>query len=197
MIDRIIFNGKVYHSPDEMPPDIRAHYERLETFFADENRDNIPDSLQGKGIQGIKEIINFAKDISKSSQAVGFFDPDQITIIKINDTAININGREFRGLEEMPADIREIFERIVAGVEPGEFKIYDEPWRLAKRDTYFEAHDDELAFSQPELKESSSGDRSEISSTKPFLILITAVIIILCVIVLWQLNGDLIWSDLF
>ena len=46
---KIIFNGKEYSSPEDMPPEVRRIYDNaMTTVFADQNRDGIPDLFQGK-----------------------------------------------------------------------------------------------------------------------------------------------------
>lgn len=39
----ITVNGKTYHSVDEMPPDVRAQYERMQSMLVDKNNNGIPD----------------------------------------------------------------------------------------------------------------------------------------------------------
>lgn len=39
----ITVNGKTYHSVDEMPPDVRAQYERMQGMLVDRNNNGIPD----------------------------------------------------------------------------------------------------------------------------------------------------------
>lgn len=41
-----VIDGKQYTSPDEMPPELRAKFERLQQVFSDENRDGMPDILE-------------------------------------------------------------------------------------------------------------------------------------------------------
>lgn len=46
---KIIFNGKEYSSPEDMPPEVRRIYDNaMTTVLADQNRDGIPDLFQGK-----------------------------------------------------------------------------------------------------------------------------------------------------
>ena len=51
MEQRIIFNGKIYRNTADMPPDVRAIYEKFDRFFEDANQDGVPDVLQGTGLQ--------------------------------------------------------------------------------------------------------------------------------------------------
>lgn len=43
---KIVFNGREFSSPDDMPPDIRQAYDQV---FIDANRNNIPDIIEGGG----------------------------------------------------------------------------------------------------------------------------------------------------
>lgn len=46
---KVIFNGKEYSSPDDMPPEIRAIYDRaMNTVLSDGDGDGILDVFQGK-----------------------------------------------------------------------------------------------------------------------------------------------------
>jgi len=144
MSERIIFNGRVYQSPSEMPSDLRQVYERLEALSEDENQDGVPDFLQGGGLEGIKEAFGLIKDLSKMSQDGGQWTSQNMVMIKETDTAITVNGKTFRGVEEMPSEIRNIYRKAVAEAVPGEVEIYDEPWRERDRDSYFTPHDDEI-----------------------------------------------------
>lgn len=50
MTKKILFNGKEYDSPDEMPPDARQAYEaamgQFNDMFADPDRDGVPDIFE-------------------------------------------------------------------------------------------------------------------------------------------------------
>jgi hypothetical protein len=48
---RIVFNGKEYASPHEMPADVRQAYDQI---MGDANRDGIPDVFQGEGLSQIR-----------------------------------------------------------------------------------------------------------------------------------------------
>jgi len=46
MRSRIVFNGNEYGTPDEMPPDIRAEYDRVMRLLEDRNGDGTPDVFE-------------------------------------------------------------------------------------------------------------------------------------------------------
>jgi len=184
MEEKIIFNGRVYHSVSEMPPEVQINYERINNLFTDANQDGMPDFIQQGGLRGIKEVINFAKDFSTTNMRNGTFNPDQLVAIQISGSKITINGREFDGIDEMPPDMREAYERIVSNVDPGEFEIYDEPWRPIKRDKLFEPHDDE-SIQQPSQRPMDTNPIEEVSSKKLLVLLIAMAVVALFGIVLF------------
>lgn len=62
---KIVINGKEYASADEMPPDIRAVYERALNVLADRDANGVPDVLEGKGggvFQTLKQVWGIARD---------------------------------------------------------------------------------------------------------------------------------------
>ncbi len=150
MSEKIYFKGKVYHSVSEMDSETRQLFERLDSFLQDQNRDGVPDVIQDGGLSAVKEAFKFMKEISALSQGSSPLTQEQMAIIKESDTHISVNGRSFRGIDEMPPEVRRIYQRVVAKAEvaaPKSFggeEIFDEPWRKRSRDSYFEPHDDEL-----------------------------------------------------
>ena len=47
---KIVFNGREFSSPDDMPPDIRQAYDQvMGGVLVDANRNNIPDIIEGGG----------------------------------------------------------------------------------------------------------------------------------------------------
>jgi len=78
---------------------------------------------------------------------------EEMAIVKVTDTSITVNGRTFRGIEEMSPEVRRIYQRVVSHADQPELadqpeseaeEIFDESWRERDRDSYFEPHDDEL-----------------------------------------------------
>jgi hypothetical protein len=77
---QIIFNGKTYNSPDEMPANERQAYEQMFQIFTDKNGNGIPDFLEG--------------DIAKNV----------MTAVTSN---INFNSKVYNNLNELPPDARQ------------------------------------------------------------------------------------------
>jgi len=64
---KIVINGKEYASLDEMPPEIRAVYEKAMSMLADKDANGVPDVFQEKGVwQGMKEVWNVAREAQQS-----------------------------------------------------------------------------------------------------------------------------------
>jgi hypothetical protein len=65
---KIQINGKEYASTDEMPPEIRALYEKAMETFADRDGNQVPDFLEGKGPgvwQSAKQMWSLASEARK------------------------------------------------------------------------------------------------------------------------------------
>jgi hypothetical protein len=95
---RIVIDGKVYNSVDEMPEDIRQKYtaamrnldldkdrngtmdmlENVNAFFEDKNKDGVPDAFDGL--------------VSNSNV--------------ITSTRIVADGKEYNGMEDLPPEVR-------------------------------------------------------------------------------------------
>ncbi len=75
----IIFNGKTYSSIEEMPANERQAFDQLSTMFVDKNGNGIPDFMEGDLAQNI------------------------FTAYSSN---VNINGRNFSNMNDLPEDIR-------------------------------------------------------------------------------------------
>src|SRR5687767_11770637 len=86
---RIIFNGQEFGGVEAMPPDVRQAYQEAVGSFEDANRNGIPDILE---------------------QAGG-------NVIKLEQSSITVNGRAYRGVEEMPVVVRRFFEEAMGQLE--------------------------------------------------------------------------------
>lgn len=93
MSTRIIFNDVAYDSVEHMPPDVRFAYEQAMLRFEDSDRDGIPDAVQDPGVSEIKVRT---------------------------ETRYVINGREYRSLDEMPPDVRNLIARERTGEMPAQ-----------------------------------------------------------------------------
>jgi|GEM_PF-1422632 len=85
MESKIIFNGREYANVNEMPPDVREAYERITKTFADSDGDGVPDVLEG--LSG--------------------------DTVSTTTSKIVVNGREYASADEMPSDVRQIYERMM------------------------------------------------------------------------------------
>jgi hypothetical protein len=184
MSERIIINGQIYRSVSEMPSDVRRLYERLETITQDDDHDGVPDAFQQDGLQSIKEVIGFIKDFSKVNQAGNKWTSEQMAYVKETDTTISVNGKTFRGVDEMPPDIRQVYQKAIHGAkmaDPADFAdadIYDEPWRERKRDSYFRPHDDEVI--EPKYRFSQENSVLQPVNTNLGLVLVLVLSVLVC-----------------
>ena len=85
MESKIIFNGREYASVNEMPPDVRQAYERVMKTLADSDGDGVPDVLE-----------------HLSGDAVS-----------TTTSEIVVNGREYASVDDMPYDVRQVYERMM------------------------------------------------------------------------------------
>jgi len=191
MSEKIIFNGRVYQSVSEMPPDERQFYERLEKLVTDADRDGVPDILQQGSIAGVKQVFGFMKDISQMSKSGKTLDQHQLAIIKVTDTSITVNGKTFRNADEMPAEVRRMYQQAVSEAEqadPGGVEIFDEPWRERERDSYFKPHDDELIQSQYTRPSSGNVMEPVISNLGLVIAAVLAILFIAIGTYIWLSN---------
>src|SRR5690242_10329726 len=80
-------NGKTYSSPDEMPAEERKIFEStMAKLGEDKDHNGIPDVLEGKSVDGVTFKV----------QRVSSY---------------MVNGVKYNSLEEMPAEVRERFQR--------------------------------------------------------------------------------------
>jgi hypothetical protein len=190
MAETIYFNGKKYDSVAEMPSSVRRQYEKFNRFFADADRDGVPDLFQSGGISGLKEAFNMVKEIGQTSTAEGVTQ-EQLTIIRETDTGIHINGKSYNSVSEMPSHIRQAYEKITSTAKEDEGNIYDEAWREIEREEFFEPHDDEILNRQMDGYSSATSDSIEpIDSTSRFIILAAAALLVLGI-------AAVIWFVLF
>jgi hypothetical protein len=65
MKQRIVFNGIEYGHPDEMPPDVRADFQRVMDLLADRNADGIPDILEEGADASVHVETRVSADVSR------------------------------------------------------------------------------------------------------------------------------------
>jgi hypothetical protein len=88
---RILFNGREYGDPAEMPDDVRRDYEQALTQFEDANRNGIPDVLENAGKN----------------------------IVAIHQSSFSINGKTFDDLGDLPPWARRLYEQATGSALPG------------------------------------------------------------------------------
>ena len=186
MSETIYFNGKKYNSASEMPSSVRQMYERLNRFFVDEDRDGVPDIIQSGGLAGIKETINMIKDIGQSSSTSGL-QTGQMSIVRVTDTNIFVNGKAYASVAEMPNNIRREYERVIRSASDGTEDIFDESWRQVERSDYFKPHDDEIMNRQISQQYSNTeAPIKMVDSTGRFILIAAAAILIMgCFAAAW------------
>ena len=80
---KIVINGREYNGVDQMPPDVRQQYLQLVGTLGDADGNGVPDVLERPGSSSVE--VN---------------------------TSIIYNGREYKDRSELPAEVREILERM-------------------------------------------------------------------------------------
>ena len=93
MNGRIVFNGVEYRSVAEMPPDARAAYEQAVNLLADRDANGMPDLVEqlGRGRD--------ARTLTASQ--------------------VTVNGQTYSNLDEMPADVRKLYDAMMANRPSG------------------------------------------------------------------------------
>jgi hypothetical protein len=91
---QIIVNGVAYSSMDEMPLEIRQAYEQAMGIFADNNKNGMPDILEG----GSGELNSNIK----------------ITPIAVNSANIIVDGKIYSNATELPPEARQKYEQAMA-----------------------------------------------------------------------------------
>ena len=91
MSTRIIFNGKTYTDPSEMPADVRKAYDQALGLLADANRNGIPDLLETAGLGNV---------------------------ISVQQSQIVVNGQSYGGPEEMPPFVRQLYDLALRQLGP-------------------------------------------------------------------------------
>jgi hypothetical protein len=94
---KITINGREYDSPEEMPSDARHLYE-------DAMRQALP-ALRDQDGNGVPDLF----EAGGSARARTFL-----------SSRITVNGKTYMGVEEMPPEVRETYERVMASpASPG------------------------------------------------------------------------------
>jgi hypothetical protein len=102
---KIRVNGQDYASVDDMPPDIRQAYERALATLAGAKHGGLLDTLE-KGIRASVQMTSNAKVI--------------------------FNGQEYSSVDEMPANVRHLYQAAMATIEAGGAAIAPEAGRAVQ-----------------------------------------------------------------
>lgn len=78
---QIHFNGKIYNTPDDMPPNEKQAYEQMLSIFVDKNGNGIPDFLEGDIVKNISNVYTTA-------------------------SFIDFNGNTYNNFHELPSDVQ-------------------------------------------------------------------------------------------
>ena len=111
----IVIDGKTYHSVNEMPPDIRQKYEQAMRSLGDTNSNQIPDAF---------EAMNIFADQDKDGV------PDVLENLAASHATVNtmkiiVDGKEFDGLENLPAETRARYEEAMEKLDANRNGIPD------------------------------------------------------------------------
>jgi hypothetical protein len=93
----IVIDGKTYTSPNEMPPDVRAKYEKAMRPLRDQDRDGVPD------------LFNAASSTQVVSSTNKFV----------------VDGREYKGIEDLPPEARAKYEQAMGMLDKNRNGIPD------------------------------------------------------------------------
>jgi hypothetical protein len=102
MQTRITVNGVEYRSVDEMPADVRRQYEQAMSMLADRDRNGVPDILEGRS-----QLPAGARP--KTTEVV--------TSVS-NVFEIDIDGKRYTRLEDVPRELRDVIDRACAAGNP-------------------------------------------------------------------------------
>ncbi len=116
---RIVINGKVYNSVEEMPEDVRQKYEAVLNSMKDENGNGVPDGLETILVDNNRDGV---PDIIENTPGA--------PIIK---TALKIlmNGQEFHSLDDLPPEARAKYQEAMKSLDANQNGVPDFMERMA------------------------------------------------------------------
>ncbi|HNB53309.1 MAG TPA: hypothetical protein PK530_15265 [Anaerolineales bacterium] len=155
MTNKILFNGKEYNSPNEMPPEARRAYEtaigQVNNLLEDKDRDGVPDIFENL--------------TPGNSQNVQVFTTSQVIV----------DGEAYDSLSEMPPEVQQKFQ--AAFEDKNRDGIPDAFEKLGQ------ARPSSFSGTYPQPTPPPSVMKPESVSPLPWLILAGTVIIVLLVII--------------
>ena len=114
---RIVIDGKVYNSVNEMPEDIRQKYEAaMRNLDLDQDRDGAPDMLQN---------ANALFDDRNRNGIPDAFDGLASNSNVISTTRIVADGREYNSMEDLPPEVRARLSQAMGALDANKNGIPD------------------------------------------------------------------------
>ena len=112
---RIVIDGRTYQSVEEMPEDIRRKYEQAIQALGNVNKNSIPDALETLNIFADKDQ-NGAPDIVENLVTAHN---------TVSQMKIVVDGKEFDGVENLPAEARARFDEAMSKLDANRNGIPD------------------------------------------------------------------------
>jgi len=112
----IVIDGKTYNSVNEMPPEVRAKYEKAMSRLRDENGNHFPDALENMDVFADKNK-NGMPDIMENLYSG--------SMITTNSMKIIVNGQEVNVLDDLPPDVRAKYEKAMSQLDKNQNGIPD------------------------------------------------------------------------
>ena len=112
---RIVIDGKVYNSADEMPEDVRQQYEKAMSALKDQNGNRIPDAFENNNMladtnrNGIPDIIENTAGAPIFAKAM----------------KILVDGKEFNSIDDLPPEARLKYEKAMGMLDKNHNGIPD------------------------------------------------------------------------
>jgi hypothetical protein len=110
----IVIDGKTYNSVEEMPPDVRQKYEAAMSALQDQNKNGIPDVLEGNLLAD--KDGNGKLDILENNQGA--------TIVSTT-LKVLVDGKEYNKLEDLPPEVRAKYEQAMGALDANQNGIPD------------------------------------------------------------------------
>jgi hypothetical protein len=107
---RIVIDGKMYNSIDEMPEDVRKQYEQAMSSLKDQSGTDIADMLADKNKNSIPDIIENTTGGAP--------------IVK-STIKVVVNGKEYNSLEDLPPDVRAKYAKAMGALDANHNGIPD------------------------------------------------------------------------
>jgi hypothetical protein len=110
MNQKIVIDGKVYNSVDEMPPDVRSQYEAAMRNF-DKNQNGTPDLLENMNPfadQNKDGVLEVFENMPAFQGSVG---------TTMQSTKIIVNGQTYDSVDQLPPDVRAKYQQAMGNLD--------------------------------------------------------------------------------